>query len=71
MLIKIYATAVMLYALFKLLVLVKVTIGEVVDMEFLACKNVSVSFATVNNNGLSKYSPANVFCVIGGMKTVG
>ena len=39
-----------------------------VDMEFLACKNISVSFVVVNDDGLSQYSPEIGFCVTGGIK---
>ena len=38
-----------------------------VDLEFLACQNVNVSFAAVNMNGVSYFSPATVVCIFGGM----
>ena len=47
--------------------LAQVSNGGVVDVEFLSCQNVHVSFAAVNMNGMSQFSPANEVCIFGGM----
>ena len=47
--------------------LTQVSDSEEVDLELLACQYVSISFAAINVNGLSQYSPAKGVCVIGGM----
>ena len=46
--------------------LVQVSFNDEVDLEFLACQYVTVSFAAVNMNGLSPFSPATGICVFGG-----
>ena len=46
--------------------LAQVSSNDEVDLEFLACKYVTVSFAAVNMNGWSPFSPATGICVFGG-----
>lgn len=41
--------------------------GSRLDLEYLACQVANVSFAVVNKQGISEYSPLSEICVHGGM----